>query len=94
MHIRGVAVSEEKTYCMVAERFTSEGKPMPVDFSIVTHCTFYDDKRHAPFHEMAKIAWRVRTDVSGRAVGFVSPVELRKLKREKGLKPWEHDEDF
>lgn len=42
-------------------------------FVPVTRCTSYDDTRFTSRYDLEKIAWTIRTDKSGKAIGFVPP---------------------
>lgn len=39
----------------------------------VARCSAYDDRRLPAKWEMEKVAWTVRTDTSGKAIGFTPP---------------------
>lgn len=41
----------------------------------VSSCSAYLDLRRAPLYQMEQIAWEVKTDRSGKTVGFKSPRE-------------------
>ncbi len=43
----------------------------------VVECTNYDDKSIIPLYEMKAIAWVLRTDKSGKKIGFVDPSQRR-----------------
>jgi hypothetical protein len=40
----------------------------------VVQCNEFEDRNTASKHDMEKIAWVVRTDKSGKAIGFTPPV--------------------
>lgn len=43
----------------------------------VIKCNDFDDRNHASRYELEKIAWVVRTDKSGKAIGFKPPDKER-----------------
>ena len=48
----------------------------------VVECNKYMHANHPRLSDMEEIAWQLRTDKSGRDIGFCSPDKLRKLTRE------------
>lgn len=50
----------------------------------VHHCSGYENRATTTLWEMKKIAWELRTDKSGRKIGFMSPQDLRDAKEKEG----------
>jgi hypothetical protein len=72
--VKGFRASEEDVFCRY---FYIERE---IHFA-VSECTFYEDRRLASKHEMEQIAWILRTDMPRRRVGFLSPEQLREMKK-------------
>ena len=49
----------------------------------VAACTGYDDKRLPSIYDMRQIAWELRTDKSGRKIGFLSPADRREQQQQQ-----------
>lgn len=47
-----------------------ESVEMPPD---VARCTKFADRSMAQLHDLREVAWTLRTDTSGRVMGFVAP---------------------
>lgn len=89
--IRGHKLDHELTFCtkIRAEYDDSKGR---VPFA-VSSCSEYDNKATPELWEMKQIAWRLRTDTSGRKIGFMSPDDWRELKKKEdpGVDPDRND---
>lgn len=70
--MKGQSEGQEIVYCQYL------GKPMPFE---AMECGMYEDKRQPSLNEMKRVAWVLRTEKFGRAIGFVSAEEWRKTYR-------------
>ena len=76
--VQGHAHSEELIAC--SSLAYGDGRKL-VPFPVAS-CSEYDDKSSASLWEMKKIAWTLRTDGGARQIGFVSPSDLERERRE------------
>jgi hypothetical protein len=67
--MQGPAESQELVMCALVNA--------PTPFRVV-QCSDYSDKRLPSLHDMKEVAWILRTDQSGRKVGFLSAEQWRK----------------
>jgi hypothetical protein len=82
--IKGFRATEEEVFC----RYFYLEREI---HSLVSACTFYEDRRLASKREMEDIAWILRTDMPRRRVGFISPEQLRALEAEAAVLPAAND---
>lgn len=78
MITKGPAESSERVRC---ECLAAD----PVMPQPIVSCTSYDDKSRPSLHDMRSIAWILRTDQSGKAIGFVTNKDWKlRFKKEAG----------
>lgn len=68
----------EHRLCQSSTRMTPRGK--------VSQCSDYTDRREPHISDLRAIAWELRTDKKGKAVGFAAP-DAKKARSQ----PWEED---
>jgi hypothetical protein len=72
---KGHRAAEEEVFCRMIEPNAR------VPFT-VRECSAYSDRRIPSLHFMEKTAWVLLTKKAGRAIGFVTSEEFRKLEGE------------
>ena len=75
-YVQGIRLSDTHLYCQVMGG--DAGGEMHAE---AYSCTKYEDKRHATLQNMYKTAWYLRTDEFHNSIGFVSPQQWRRSRR-------------
>ena len=83
---RGVRLGDEQIIC------AEKSAPYDRIRMHVVECSKFDDKRMPSLYDMRQIAWSLCTDLKGKSIGFLSPVEVR-ARKEKVRVEGQHSYD-